>query len=84
MRGGVAWFNIEKGYGFITPDSGQDVFVHIREMMSCGICGLKEGDIVEFEVVPGRNNRTCARNIKFLRPAEHNLARLSGELIDRN
>lgn len=80
MRGAVAWFNIQKGYGFITPDSGADVFVHIRELESCGIGGLKPSDTVEFEVVPGREGRTCARNIKFIRPAQQTLARVSAEV----
>lgn len=83
MRGGVAWFNLQKGFGFITPDSGPDVFVHIRELESCGIGGLRAGDTVEFEVVPGRSNRTCARNIKFIRRAEHSLARVASEIVDR-
>lgn len=67
MQGTVSWFNIEKGYGFITPDSGHDVFVHIRELENCGIGGLKSGNIVSFDVAPGRNGRTCARGIKFIR-----------------
>lgn len=67
MQGLVAWFNIEKGYGFVTPEHGPDVFVHIRELESCGIGGLKSGNVVSFEVAPGRNGRTCAKNIKFLR-----------------
>lgn len=70
MRGSVAWFNMQKGYGFVTPDSGADVFIHIREMESCGIGGLKPGDVVEFDVAPGRNGRTCAKKIKFVRPAQ--------------
>lgn len=69
MRGTVAWFNIEKGFGFLTPEAGADVFVHIRELECCGIGGLKAGDTVEFEIIPGRSGRTCARSIKFIKSA---------------
>lgn len=69
MRGTVAWFNIQKGYGFVTPQSGADVFVHIRELECCGIGGLRAGDTLEFDIVPGRAGRTCAKKIRFVAPA---------------
>jgi len=49
----VKWFNAEKGYGFITQDTGADVFVHYSAIEGGGFRSLNEGDRVEFEVVPG-------------------------------
>jgi CspA family cold shock protein len=48
--GVVKWFNASKGYGFITRDKGDDVFVHYREIQSEGYKTLDEGDRVQFEV----------------------------------
>lgn len=48
--GVVKWFNAAKGYGFITRDQGDDVFVHYREIQSEGYKTLDEGDRVQFEV----------------------------------
>ncbi len=52
--GTVKWFNAEKGYGFITRASGEDVFVHFRSIQGKGFKTLVEGQQVEFTVVPGR------------------------------
>lgn len=49
----VKWFNGSKGYGFITRDKGDDVFVHYREIQSEGFKSLDEGDRVQFEVTEG-------------------------------
>ncbi len=49
----MKWFNAEKGYGFITQDTGADVFVHYSAIEGGGFRSLNEGDRVEFEVVPG-------------------------------
>lgn len=63
--GTVKWFNPTKGYGFIQPDSGgKDVFVHISAVQRAGMESLDEGQRVEFQVVPGRDGRTSADNIK--------------------
>ena len=51
--GSVKWFNDSKGFGFITTDEGNDVFVHYSAIQSDGFKSLKEGDKVEFEVVEG-------------------------------
>ena len=52
--GVVKWFDPEKGYGFITQENGDDVFVHWRQIVSEGsFKTLDEGDKVEFDVVQG-------------------------------
>jgi len=49
----VKWFNDAKGYGFITQEDGQDVFVHFSAIQANGFKSLAEGDRVEFEVTRG-------------------------------
>lgn len=49
--GTVKWFNDKKGFGFISQDNGQDVFVHQTAIESEGFRTLAEGDKVEFEVI---------------------------------
>ncbi len=51
--GTVKWFNADKGYGFITADSGDEVFVHFSEIQGDGFRTLEEGQKVEFEVTQG-------------------------------
>lgn len=51
--GTVKWFNSQKGYGFITRDSGDDVFVHYKAIQGDGYKSLEEGDKVKFEVSEG-------------------------------
>lgn len=53
MKGTVKWFNAAKGYGFITPESGEDVFVHFSAIQMDGYKSLTEGQAVEFEVTKG-------------------------------
>ena len=53
MKGTVKWFNASKGYGFITPESGEDVFVHFSAIQAEGYKSLEEGQSVEFEVTKG-------------------------------
>ena len=52
-QGLVKWFNDAKGYGFITQEDGQDVFVHYSAIQASGFRSLAEGDRVEFEVTRG-------------------------------
>ena len=51
--GRVKWFNEQKGYGFISPDEGEDVFVHYSEIQGDGFRTLYEEQQVEFEVTQG-------------------------------
>ena len=51
--GTVKWFNPEKGFGFITQEDGDDVFVHFKAIAGDGFKTLDEGQKVEFEVVQG-------------------------------
>ncbi|PVZ11245.1 MULTISPECIES: cold-shock protein [unclassified Pseudomonas] len=54
QTGTVKWFNDEKGFGFITPQSGPDLFVHFRAIEGNGFKSLKEGQTVTFEAVQGQ------------------------------
>ena len=58
--GTVKWFNEAKGYGFITPDEGNDVFVHFSAIQGEGFKTLAEGQRVEFEVVQGEKGPQAA------------------------
>ena len=59
-RGTVKWFNGEKGYGFITPEEGADLFVHYSEIQGGGFRSLNEGDKVEFEITEGRKGKQAS------------------------
>ncbi|HTP12365.1 MAG TPA: cold-shock protein [Bacteroidota bacterium] len=52
-KGTVKWFNEAKGFGFITRETGEEIFVHFKEIVGNGFKTLKETDKVEFEVVSG-------------------------------
>ncbi|NWF70248.1 MAG: cold shock domain-containing protein [Chloroflexi bacterium] len=53
VKGTVKWFSPEKGYGFITPEDGTDVFVHYSAIQMNGYRTLEKGTQVEFEVIEG-------------------------------
>ena len=53
-QGTVKWFNAEKGFGFISPTEGPDVFVHFSEIQGSGYKSLEENKQVEFEIVQGQ------------------------------
>ena len=61
-QGTVKWFNNEKGFGFISRESGPDVFVHHTAITAEGYRSLNEGDRVPFEVVEGQKGLQ-ARNV---------------------
>ena len=50
-KGSVKWFNAAKGYGFITRDTGEEVFVHFTAIQISGYRTLEEGSVVEFETL---------------------------------
>ena len=54
QTGTVKWFNDAKGFGFISPENGPDVFVHFRAIQGNGFKSLKEGQKVSFKVVQGQ------------------------------
>lgn len=59
-KGTVKWFNAKKGFGFITDEEGNDVFVHFSALNMDGFKVLEEGQAVEFEVVNGEKGPQSA------------------------
>ena len=65
--GVVKWFNPTKGYGFIQPEGGsKDAFVHISAVERAGLETLNEGQKVEYELMPQRNGKESAENLKVV------------------
>jgi CspA family cold shock protein len=64
--GTVKWFDTNRGYGFIQPEQGEDVFVHISAVQASGLQTLQEGQAVEFDVEQGRKGLQAAN----LRPRQ--------------
>ena len=63
--GTVKFFNAQKGYGFISRDGGDDVFVHFSNIAGSGYKSLDEGQQVEFDVAPGRKGEE-AQNVRVI------------------
>ena len=63
--GTVKWFNDQKGYGFIAPESGDDVFVHHNEIQGEGYKSLAEGQKVEFEIAEGPKGAQAKNVVKL-------------------
>ncbi len=65
--GTVKWFNPAKGYGFIEPeDGGNDAFVHISAVERAGLTTRREGQKVEYKLVPGDKGKSAADNLLAL------------------
>jgi CspA family cold shock protein len=64
-KGKVKWFNNQKGYGFITPENGADVFVHHTAIQGEGYKSLEEGQAVEFEVTQGPKGDQAVNVVKI-------------------
>lgn len=64
MQGTVKWFNVQKGYGFITDSDGKDVFVHQSSIVMDGFRHLNRNDYVSFEFGNGNNGKEQAVNVK--------------------
>lgn len=65
MKGTVKWFNAEKGYGFISIEDGDDVFVHFSAIQGDGFKTLEEGQSVEFDITEGNRGPQAANVIKL-------------------
>lgn len=65
MKGTVKWFNAKKGFGFISDEEGNDVFVHFSALQMDGFKVLDEGDEVEFEVINGEKGPQAANVTKL-------------------
>ncbi|MFH1595070.1 MAG: cold shock domain-containing protein [Pseudomonadota bacterium] len=65
VKGKVKWFSDSKGYGFISQEDGQDVFVHHSNIQGEGFRTLEEGQEVEFEVIEGRKGPQAQNVVKL-------------------
>lgn len=63
-KGTVKWFNNQKGYGFISDEAGNDIFVHYSGIASDGFKSLEEGQAVEFDVTEGSKGPQAINVVK--------------------
>ncbi len=63
-KGTVKWFNASKGYGFISPEDGEDLFVHFSAIQGDGYKSLEEGEAVEFEAGQGPKGPQATNVVK--------------------
>lgn len=66
MKGTVKFFDGTKGWGFITDEAGNDVFVHYSSIQMEGSKSLNQNDVVEFEIGEDKDGRTQAVNVKVV------------------
>ena len=64
-KGTVKWFNNQKGYGFISDEEGNDIFVHYSGPLMDGFKSLEEGQAVEFEVTEGTKGPQAVNVVKL-------------------
>ncbi len=64
-KGKVKWFSNQKGYGFITPENGSDVFVHHSGIVGDGYKSLEEGQEVEFDIEKGPKGEQAKNVVKL-------------------
>ncbi|MCH7711362.1 MAG: cold-shock protein [Proteobacteria bacterium] len=63
----VKFFNVARGYGFISPEDGsKDAFVHISAVERAGLSTLSEGQKVSYELQPGQNGKSSAENLSIV------------------
>ncbi|MCH7542384.1 MAG: cold-shock protein [Proteobacteria bacterium] len=63
----VKFFNVARGYGFISPEDGsKDAFVHISAVERAGLSTLSEGQKVTYELQPGQNGKSSAENLSVI------------------
>ncbi|NLF75042.1 MAG: cold shock domain-containing protein [Chloroflexi bacterium] len=65
VQGVVKWFNAQKGYGFIQPENGPDVFVHHSEIQSDGYRELVENERVEFTITQGQKGPQASNVVRL-------------------
>lgn len=64
-KGTVKWFNNQKGFGFISDEQGNDVFVHYSGIQSDGFKSLEEGQAVEYDVIQGQKGPQAVNVVKL-------------------
>lgn len=63
-QGTVKWFNVEKGFGFISTEEGQDVFAHFSQIQADGFKSLEDGQKVSFDVEEGQRGLQATNIVK--------------------